>query len=180
VVRTVSWPPSASLGSSVGASARHRWRHVYPVPRLRCIWRVTWHGLAPASNAQRILARRPSRWGRVCRRAICSKQARCRAVSGPLGEAAGDGAMAVGIRNAFRETWALLSPYDTMPPSVRILLPSTTRALAKAAGDSRTRPAGSATPDGTRDVADCPGSRGCGTRQCILDQRGHLNRKLRF
>jgi hypothetical protein len=34
--------------------------------------------------------------------------------------------MAVGIRNSFRENWALFSAYDTMPPSVRILLPSTT------------------------------------------------------
>jgi hypothetical protein len=72
------------------------------------------------------LARRISRWGLGCRRAIGSKQARCRAVSGTLGETAGDGARAVGIRNSFRENWALFSSYDTMPPSIRILLPSTT------------------------------------------------------
>src|SRR2546422_5182874 len=92
------------------------------------MWRVTWRGLAPVSSAQSRLARRTSRWGLVCRRAICSKQARCRAVSGPLGDTAGDGAMAVGIRNSLREDWALFSSYDTMPPSVRLLLPSTTRA----------------------------------------------------
>src|SRR2546422_85132 len=90
------------------------------------MWRVTWHWLAPVSSAQRLLARRTSRWGLVCRRAICSKQARCRAVSGPLGDTAGDGAMAVGIRNSLREDWALFSSYDTMLPSVRLLLPSTT------------------------------------------------------
>src|SRR5437868_14875296 len=99
------------------------------VPRLRRIWRVTWHWLAPVSSAKRILARRTSRWGLVCRRAICSKQARCRAVSCTLGETVGVGIMAVGIGNSFRENWALFSSYDTMPPSVRILLPSTTRVL---------------------------------------------------
>src|SRR4030095_2242614 len=39
--------------------------------------------------------------------------------------------MVVGIRNSFRETWALFSSYDTMPPSVRILLPRTTSALLR-------------------------------------------------
>src|SRR5262249_38917735 len=121
-----SGPPSASICSSLGARTSHRWRHVCTVPRLRRIWRVTSHWLAPVSSAKRILARRTSRWGLVCRRASCSKQARCRAVSCTLGETVGAGAMAVGIRNSFRENWALFSSYDTMPPSVRILLPSTT------------------------------------------------------
>jgi hypothetical protein len=125
-VSTFSGPPSASICSSLGARASQRWRHGCTVPRLRRIWRVTWHWLAPVSSAQRILARRTSRWGLVCRRAICSKQARCRAVSCTLWETMGAGAMAVGIRNSFRENWALFSSYDTMPPSVRILLPSTT------------------------------------------------------
>src|SRR5712691_1013899 len=129
VVSALSGPPSASICSSLGARASHRWRHVCTVPRLRRIWRVTWHWLAPVSSAKRILARRTSRWGLVCRRAICSKQARCRGVSCTLGETVGAGAMAVGIRNSFRESWALFSSYDTIPPSVRILLPSTTRSI---------------------------------------------------
>src|SRR5713101_8536085 len=82
---------------------------------------------------QRLTPLVTSRWGLVCRRAICSKQARCRAVSCTRGETVGAGAMAVGIRNSFRKNWALFSFYDTMPPSVRILLPSTTSALLLAA-----------------------------------------------
>src|SRR5712691_4582032 len=75
---------------------------------------------------QRLTPLVTSRWGLVCRRAICSKQARCRAVSCTRGKTVGAGAMAVGIRHACREHWALFRSYDTIPPSVRILLPSTT------------------------------------------------------
>jgi len=62
---------------------------------------------------------------------MCSKQARCRAVSCTLGETVGVGVMVVGIGNSLRENWALFSSYDTMPPAVRIFLPSTTRAQAQ-------------------------------------------------
>ncbi len=75
---------------------------------------------------QRLTPLVTSRWGLVCRRAICSKQARCRAVSCTRGKTVGAGAMAVGIRHACREHWALFRSYDTIPPSVRRLLPSTT------------------------------------------------------
>jgi hypothetical protein len=58
VVRPLSLLPSASICSSLEARAHHRLHHNCTVPRLRCIWRMTWQWVAPVSRAKRILARR--------------------------------------------------------------------------------------------------------------------------
>jgi len=102
-LRALSLLPSASICSSLEARAHHRLHHSCTVPRLRCIWRMPWPRVAPVSRAKRILARRTRRWGLVGRRAICSKQARCRAVSWTLGETESNGATAVVIRASFRK-----------------------------------------------------------------------------
>lgn len=65
VQSVLSLPSSASSCARLGAKASHRWRHARTVPRLRGIWRLTWHSLAPVSSANRLLARRTRRWGLV-------------------------------------------------------------------------------------------------------------------